>query len=192
MEGKDFEDLSASLLEDYKDTIHEGDVLQIAVYHPSRSDIVNSVQSIGNTVGFRVIEGKILLPDLETIEVEGLTLEEARKRIQEKYNLEIRDVQVFLTYRDRIERKVELAGLVQTSSVPVDGRIRLFEVLSVAKVPSSANFFKSYVIRDNHLLPVDLYKLIKEGDMSQNIVMKGGDKVYVADTGASSSWSLVK
>ena len=31
------------------------------------------------------------------------------------------------------------------------------------------------------MLPVDFYKLIKEGDMSQNVVMRGGDKIYIAD-----------
>jgi polysaccharide biosynthesis/export protein len=186
MEGNPFEELSPGLLEDYKDTIHEGDVLQIAIYHPNRTDIVDAVQAVGNKIGYRVSEGKVLLPDLEPIEVEGLTLEEAREKIQEKYNLEIKDIQVFLAYRDRIERKVELAGWVQASNIPVDGRIRLFEVLSVAKVPANANFFKSYVVRENHLLPVDLFKLIKKGDMSQNIVMRGGDKIYIADAGASS------
>jgi polysaccharide export outer membrane protein len=58
--------------------------------------------------------------------------------------------------------------------------------MSVARVPTNANFFKSYVIREDALLPVDLYKLMKEGDMAQNIVMRGGDKVYIADAAASS------
>ena len=80
---------------------------------------------------------------------------------------------------------MELAGLVQVPNIPVDGRLRLFETLAVAKVPTSANLFRSYMIRDNSLLPVDLYKLLKEGDMSQNVVMRGGDKVYIADPSAS-------
>jgi polysaccharide export outer membrane protein len=35
------------------------------------------------------------------------------------------------------------------------------------------------------MVPVDLFKLLKEGDMSQNIVMRGGDKIYIADPSAS-------
>lgn len=185
MQGQSYEPLSKDLLLEYKDVIHDGDVLKIAVFHPTRSDIIASVQSIGETVGFRVSEGHILLPDLKPVEIEGLTLEEARQKIQDHYVEQISDVEVFLAYKDRIERKVELAGLVQIPNIPVDGRIRLYEVLSVAKVPPNANFFKSYVVRDNSLLPVDLYKLIKEGDMNQNIVMQGGDKVYIAETSAS-------
>lgn len=185
LEGKPYEELTPTLLEDYKDTVQEGDVLEIAVYHPTRTDISSAVQAIGNTVGFSVLEGKVRLPDLEPIEIQGLTLEEARQKIQNGFAGQIKDVQVFLSYSDRIERKVELAGLVYQSTIPVDGRIRLFETLSKAKVPPNANFFKSYVIRENRMLPVDLYKLIKQGDMSQNIVMRGGDKIYIADPSAS-------
>ena len=47
-------------------------------------------------------------------------------------------------------------------------------------MPSNTNLFKSYVVRDNKLLFVDFVKLIRNGDMSQNIIMKGGDKIYIA------------
>jgi polysaccharide export outer membrane protein len=185
MEGKSYEELSPSLLEEYQDVINNGDVLQIAVYHPTRSDLVESVQRIGQTMGFRVTEGKLFLPDLPGADVEGLTLHQAQEEIERLYREQIKDVNVFISYKDRILRKVELAGLVQVPSIPVDGRLRLFETLSIARVPTNANLFKSYVVRENSLLPVDLCKLLKDGDMSQNVVMKGGDKVYIADPSAS-------
>ena len=185
MEGKDFEELSPDLLQEYQDVINNGDVLQIVVYHPTRNDLVESVQKIGQIVGFRVYEGKVYLPDLPPVHVEGLTLQQAQGEIENRYREQINDVSIFITYRDRILRKVELAGLVQVPNIPVDGRLRLFETLSIARVPTNANLFKSYVVRDNTLLPVDLYKLLKEGDMSQNVVMYGGDKVYIADPSAS-------
>lgn len=186
MEGQPNEELEASLLEEYPDTLHNGDILMIALYHPKRSDIVDAVKEIGSTVGFNVSDGKVLLPDLPPIEVVGLTLEEAREKIQSLYNSQIRDTEVFLAYKDRIERKVELAGLVSLPSVPIDGKIRLFDVLAKAKVPVDANLFKSYVARNGKLLPVDINKLFKDGDMGQNIVMRGGDKIYIADPSAAS------
>ncbi len=185
MEGFDIQELSPELLEPYPDVIHDGDVLQIAIYHPTRTDIVSSIQQIGATIGFRVTNKTLALPDLEPISVGGLSLEEARLKIQKKYREQIKDIEVFIAYKDRIERKVELAGLVEASTIPVDGRIRLFETLAMAKVPTNANLFKSYVVRDGIMLPVDLFKLIKNGDMSQNIVMHGGDKIYIADPSAS-------
>jgi polysaccharide export outer membrane protein len=185
MEGKSSEELSTAMLEDYEDTIHDGDILQVAINHPSRKDLAESVDQIGQTVGFSVTNGMLQLPDLEPIEVDGLTLGEARALIQERYREQIRGIDVFLAYKDRKERKVELAGLVSVPSVPVDGKRRLFETLAIAKVPTNANLFKSYVVRENQMLPVDLYKLLKEGDMKQNVVMRGGDKVYIADPCAS-------
>ncbi len=185
MEGKEFSCLNEELLEEYKDVIHEDDVLQIAIFHPSRSDLSAAVQQISQTMGFRVMNGKINLPDLDPVYVKGLGLDEARDEIQKHYRDQIKDIEVFIVFKDRIERKVELAGLVHVPSIPVDGRLRLFEALSIARVPTNANLFKSYVLRCNELLPVDLYKLVKEGDMSQNIVMRGGDRVYIADPSAS-------
>ncbi len=185
MEGKEYTELSPELLEEYSDKINEGDVLKLALYHPTRHDLVDSVRAIGQEVGFRVTQGVLNLPDLPPVAIEGLTLHEAQKKIEELYRAQIQDVNVFITYKDRILRKVELAGLVQVPNIPVDGRLRLFETLSIAKVPPQANLFKSYVVRDDQLLPVDLFKLLKEGDMSQNVVMRGGDKVYIADASAS-------
>ncbi len=186
MEGTSTEALPVNFLDEYKDQIHDGDVLKIIIYHPSREDLVRSVATVAEAVGFKVSEKQVVLPQLGSIEVEGLTLDEARQKIQDKYRTEIQDVDVFIDYVERIQRKVELAGLVNTPLLPVDGRIRLYEALAVAKVPPNANLFKSYMVRDNSLLPVDLYKLIKEGDMRQNIVLRGGDKIYIAEPSASS------
>lgn len=185
MQGICSEPLDESLLEEYQDTIHEDDILQIAVFHPKRDDITQAVQTIGQSIGFKVTEGKIRLPDLAPIEVAGLTLEQAREKVQDHYNSQIRDTEVFIAYKDRIVRKVELAGLVSMPSIPVDGKIRLFDVLSKARVPPDANLFKSYVMREGKSLSVDIVKLLKQGDMSQNIVMRGGDKIYIAEPSAA-------
>ncbi len=185
MEGKSFEELSPAFLEEYQDTVQEGDVLQIFLYHPSRQDLVNAIQEISARIGFQVDQGSILLPDIGMVPVKDRTLEEVRLAIQKLYDAQLRDATIFVAYKDRLERKVELAGLVQVPSFPVDGKRRLFETLALAKVPPHANFFKSYVVRDQQLLAVDLYKLIKEGDMSQNIVMRSGDKIYIAEPSAS-------
>ncbi|MCK4934965.1 MAG: polysaccharide biosynthesis/export family protein [Simkaniaceae bacterium] len=186
MEGKPIEELSPNLLEDYKDVLEDGDVLRVALFHPTRSDIVKAVEKIGESVGYGITQGKIHLPELAPVEVQGLTIDEARAKIQEQYQAEIRDMEVFLAFKDRLVRKVELAGLVSTSSIPVNGSMRLFEVLSQARLPADANLYKSYLVRNNHPLPVDMFKLLAEGDMSQNVVMRGGDKLFIAPAQASS------
>jgi polysaccharide export outer membrane protein len=182
MEGVCVDDLSPEALEEYKDVIVEDDILNIAVYHPTRKDLMQSIQFINETVGgFKVSKGQVDLPDIPPVQVQGLTLDEARDKLQERFREQIQDVEVFVTYRDRLARKVELAGLVVASTIPVDGKIRLFEVLSKAKIDPSANLFMSYVMREGEPLPIDLHQLMNQGDMSQNIVMRGGDKIYIAN-----------
>lgn len=181
MEGKDIGFMPPDAMEEYRDVIAEDDILTLALYHPSRKDLMEAFQYINMTVGgFRVHNGRIDIPDTPPVEVVGLTLDEARMRLQEKFREQIRDVEIFVTYRDRLTNKVELTGLVAVPSIPADGKIRLFELLARAHVSPDANLFKSYVIRDGCQMPIDLHRLRNQGDMCQNIVMRGGDKVFIA------------
>lgn len=182
MEGVEVEDLPEEAMLEYKDTIAEDDILNIVLYHPKRKDLMEAIQFINKSVGgFRVTNGKVDLPDIPPVAVAGLTLEEARKRIQEEFLHQITDVELFVTYENRLTRKVELTGMVAHANVPVNGKIRLYDVLANAHIPPDANLFRSYVVREGCPLAVDLYKLINEGNMSQNIVMRGGDKVFIAN-----------
>lgn len=180
MEGIDTGELPCDAMEEYIDVISEDDILNIAIYHPKRRDVVDAVQFINATIGFKVTDGCIEFPDIPPVEVAGLTLSDAREKIQQNYQSQIQDIEVFINYRDRLSRKVELTGAVGIPVIPVDGKIRLFEVLAKARVPNHVNLFKSYLVRDGEQLPIDFYKLVNQGDMTQNIVMRGGDKIFIA------------
>ena len=181
MEGETCYPIARSCLEEYEDLIDEDDVLAITLFHPKRQDLCNCVNTIGSSIGYRVINGCIQLPSIPPTDVKGLTLQQAKQRIEETYQSEISFVEVFIEYHQRLHSKVELIGAVQAPEVPINGRMRLFEVLSKARVPPDANFFKSYIVRQDQILPVDIAKLIFDGDMSQNIVMHPKDKIFIAD-----------
>ncbi len=185
MEGKPLMTLNPDLLEEYTNTIDNGDVLKISLFQPEGGKLAGAVQAIGDAIGYTVSSGKITLPDLKPIEVKGLTLSKAKERIQEAYDNEVDGIEVFLAFSRRNVKKIELAGMVSQSSISVNGKLRLFEVLAQAKVPPNANLFKSYLVRDGRPVPVDMNKLVKDGDMSQNVVMRGGDKLYIAESSAS-------
>jgi len=181
--GEDVGDLPYEVMDEYQDVISEDDILNIVLYHPSRRQIQEAFEYINHSVGgFRVVNGMVDLPDILPVRVEGLTLQQAQKIVQDEIQQQYVDAEIFITYRDRLSRKVELAGNVGLPVIPVDGKMRLYEVISKAKIASDANLFMSYVMREGRPLPIDLYKLMNEGDMSQNIVMRGGDKVYIANT----------
>ena len=188
-EGHQIEPLPKSALEEYPDLIQNNDVLAFRLFHPEKRDVVGYLTSFSAS-GFQVEQEKLLLPGLEPIEVAGLTLREAQDKIEKAYSEEVKGVQVFLSYKEREHNRVELAGLTAIPFVPVNGKIRLFEVLSMAKVPTDANLFKSYLVRGNQLLNVDFEKLVREGDMSQNVVMRPQDKIYIANPAASNVYVM--
>jgi polysaccharide export outer membrane protein len=182
MMGEELGCLPADAMNEYEDTIAEDDIINIALYHPTRIELSEAFDYINQAVGgFRVTNGMIDLPDIPPVKIAGLTTREAQKALQDEIRLHYQDAEIFISYKDRLMRKVELAGKVSIPAVPVDGKIRLYEVLSKAGIPSDANLFMSYVVRDDRTLPIDLYRLRNEGDMSQNIVMKGGDKIFIAN-----------
>lgn len=187
MEGVAVAELPPDAMEEYCDQIAEDDILNIVLYHPKRKDLMEAIQFINKSVGgFRVHQGYVSLPDIPPVFVEGLTLDEAKESLTHAFRAQIQDVELFITYQDRLIRKVELTGMVAHTTVPVDGKKRLYEVLAQAKIPPDANLFLSYVMRDGCPLAVDLYKLLNEGDMCQNIVMRGGDKIFIANKADSS------
>lgn len=182
MMGEEVYDLPGDAMEEYEDTIAEGDILNIALYHPTRVELRDAFEYINLAVGgFKVTEGTVDLPDIPPVKVAGLTIREAQKALQDEIQEHYQDAEIFIAYKEREMRKVELCGNVQVPAVPVDGKIRLYEVLSKADVSSEANLFMSYVVRDGRPLPIDLYRLRNEGDMCQNIVMRGGDKIFIAN-----------
>lgn len=182
MVGNPLPDMPCDAMEEFRDTIAEDDVLNIALYHPSRAELREAFDYINATMGgFHVRNGRLNLPDIPPVQVAGLTINEA----QDKLNLEIQrhyqDAEIFISYRERLQSKVELIGNVQAATIPIDGRIRLYEVLSRAKIRPDANLFMSYVVRNGCQLPIDLHRLMNMGDMCQNIVMKPGDKIFIAN-----------
>ena len=115
------------------------------------------------------------------VTVEGLTLGEAQDKLRDEIQKQYLDAEIFIAYKDRLQRKVELSGNVGMPLVPVNGKIRLYEVLATAKIGRDANLFMSYVSREGRHMPIDLYRLMNQGDMEQNLVMKGGDKIFIAN-----------
>jgi len=181
--------LNPELLVEKKDAIEEEDILNIEIFHPTRLDLVNLIKNKSQSNNFVVTDGKIFLPNLDYIELEGLTLKQAKEKIQKRYSKEIKNIEVFVFFNKRKEKKVEIAGLV-SGEVSIDKETRLFDVLTKIKVPSNANLFKSYFLREGSFIPIDFYKLLKNGDMSQNIVMANKDKLYIAETDRSKVYVL--
>ncbi len=181
--------LNPKLLEEKIDLIEDEDILNIEIFHPIRKDLINLIKNTSQSNGFVVIDGKIFLPNLDYIDLANLTLKQAKEKIQQRYSKEISNIEVFVSFNKRKEKKVEVTGIV-CDEVEINAKTRLFDVLTKIKIPPNANLFKSYLLREGSFLPVDFYKLLKKGDMSQNIVMSDKDKIYIAQSNSSKIYIL--
>jgi polysaccharide export outer membrane protein len=180
MQGAEIPELPCEYLEDYRDEIENDDILNICIYHSKRIDLMEAVDSINQQMGFPVMDGWTQLPALSPLAVAGLTLAEAQQKIQQAYQEQIKEIEVKVDYRFRLRNKVEIIGGLGEPMIPVDGKMRLYEVLSKAKVTDQINLFKSYLVRDDQKIAIDFSRLVLEGDKTQNIVMRGGDRLFLA------------
>ena len=141
-------------------------------------------------------DGKIYFNLLSGLDVWGLTLAQTKALLEKEMANFIRDrIQITVTLRGVESQRVWLLGRLQAPGVyPMAGPMTLLEGIALAGgtmtlalsrevnvVPSSEEFAdlrRSFVIRQGKLLPVDFHRLLKEGDLSQNIYLQPDDFVY--------------
>ncbi|HRW58068.1 MAG TPA: SLBB domain-containing protein [Chlamydiales bacterium] len=165
--------------------ILEKDRLKICVIHPQRQDLHSLFENFAPS-GYVVENGCIQLYSIGKISIGNLPIDAAKSKIKallsEKYGF----LDISMEFIERPNMIVELIGLVRNPKIPIDGNTRLFSALAQAGISSEANLSKSYLSRDGKMMPIDFYKLIKEGDMSFNIKLKAMDKIYIADSMSAS------
>lgn len=147
-------------------------------------------------------DGRIYFHLLAGLDVWGLTISEAKALIERELLKYVREKpQVGVTLRRVESQRVWLLGRLTTPGIyPLtNGPMTLIEALSVAGGPYSptalaslrggptapsysddvADLHRSFVMRAGRVLPVDFHRLLKEGDMSQNIYLRPDDFVYL-------------
>jgi polysaccharide biosynthesis/export protein len=160
-------------------TIGPGDRLEIEIVNDPSTRTMTTVGP----------DGKVYFHLLPGMDVWGLTLAEARDRLQEALAKYVVNPQVGLQLRGIDSKRVWLLGRVQKPGVYSMGApMTLLESLSLAggtmttsqtgTTEDLADLSHSFVIRNGERLPVDLAGLIERGDMSQNIFLQPDDFVY--------------
>lgn len=133
-------------------------------------------------------DGKIYYFLLPGIDVWGLTLAQARERLEKELAPYVAGARVGLTLRGIESKRVWLLGRLNAAGVyPLAAPMSLLESISLAGgtftaagAPDElADLQRSFVVRDGQLLPVDFHRLLRAGDMSQNIYLRPDDFVYL-------------
>lgn len=157
-------------------------------------------------------DGKVYFYMLPGIDVWGLTVGEVRDRISEGLSQFVRERQpVSVTLRAANSQRVWVLGrLNQPGVYPLTGPTTLLEAIAQAGGLSArsaitslagptplantargegsdeaADLSRAFVIRQGQMLRVDFRRLLREGDMSQNIYLQPDDFIYLpaGDTG---------
>jgi protein involved in polysaccharide export with SLBB domain len=172
-------------------TLGPGDSLEIEILGDALTRATNAVGP----------DGKIYYYLLPGLDVWGLTLPETKSLIERELMKYVREQpQVSVMLHGVESRRVWLLGRLSKPGVyPMAAPMTLLEGLSVAGGPSSsaslaslgggpvgtgfseevADLRRSFVMRAGQILPVDFYRLLKKGDLSQNIYLEPDDFVFV-------------
>jgi len=141
-------------------------------------------------------DGKIYYYLLPGLDVDGMTLAQARQLIAQKSEAYLRkNPAVALTLRSVASQRIWVLGALNTPGVfSLSAPVTLLEAVAQAGGPTApapaggaggvvsqtADLRHSFVLRHGQMLPVDFQKLLADGDPAQNIYLQPGDFVYVA------------
>lgn len=141
-------------------------------------------------------DGKIYFNLAPGIDVWGLTLSQVKARIEDELGKYVRDKpQVSLTLRAVESQRIWVLGRVHAPGIyAMAAPMTLLEAVSMAGGMMTLSSFqdqeaagiseeladlsRSFVIRQGQILPVSLERLLKKGDLSQNIYLQPDDFIY--------------
>jgi polysaccharide export outer membrane protein len=136
------------------------------------------------------LDGKIYYSLLPGIDVMGLTVDQARLRVEAELSKYVIQSKISMSLRVAGSKYVWLVGrLTRPGIYPMPGPMTLLEALTMAggslSAPSAistvdlGDLRHSFVMRQGRVLPVNFVSLLQEGDMSQNIYLQPDDFVFI-------------
>jgi protein involved in polysaccharide export with SLBB domain len=176
--------LDASLLQPSQAPFHigPGDQLDIEVMGDPTTRAAVTVGPDGN-IYYNILPG---------LDVWGLTLPQARDLIQGEMKKYVRGMPVVaVTLRAVESQQVWVLGRLGSPGVySLSHPTSLLEVIAqagglgvttpVGGAPiETADLSRSFLIRNGHIVPVDFDKLLREGDLSQNVYLQPDDFIFV-------------
>jgi len=168
-------------------TLGPGDKLEIELVGDTASKTVTVVAPDGN-IYFNLLPG---------IDVWGMTLAQAKARLENELSKYVREPpQVSLVLRGVESKRIWILGQVQAPGIyNLSAPMTLLEALYTAGGALSRSSFRqqdtagisddladwrhSFVLRNGRLLPVDFRRLVQQGDLSQNIYLLPDDFIYL-------------
>lgn len=172
------------------------DVVQISVYeHPELSadagtasgDVgSNSSGSSGTSSSISDLmigsDGTVQLPLIGVVQLGGLTLAQAKSQLTDAYGPYVADANVTINLVQPESMRYYLLGAFAAPGIKYPNHpLTLLQALALGgsvDIPN-ADLYQAYVAQGDVKLPVDLYQLLIQGDLTQNILLASGDTIVI-------------
>jgi polysaccharide export outer membrane protein len=171
--------------------IGAGDTILIAVYnHPELAIAAYSGTGLGGLPGGRGAgflvdnDGTAQLPLLGSVKVAGKTSNDLRVYLEDQLSRFINQPRVTTQVLFNGSIRYYLLGQFVTPGLKLSDRpLHLMEALSLGGsiVIEHASLSGAYVARKGHRLPINFRRLLRDGDLTQNIPLQNGDTIFVPD-----------
>ncbi len=125
--------------------------------------------------------GAIRLPLLGSVTVAGLSLSQIQEELVARYGFILREPWATVEISEYRSQPLSLLGSFNEAGVVyLQGPCTLLQGLALGQGPEpTAHLGGSRLIRGGKTLPVDIHRLLREGDASQNLPILGGDTIFI-------------
>jgi polysaccharide export outer membrane protein len=162
-------------------TLGPGDKMKIYVYDEPELDSDAVIVKQDGTLSFRLVG---------EVDVTGLTIPEATLVIEEKLKDYILHPKVSIIPFEARSSTITLLGKVTYPGIiEIEGRMRILDALASAgglalgwfqnNSVELADLERTFMIRDNRILPIDFVELVQNGNMLYNIPLLDNDYIYI-------------
>lgn len=170
-----------------------GDILDIEVAEKAETRAQTKVMPDG-MLHYSVVDG---------FNVSGMTLPQISTVLSKKLENDYVNPVVSVNVAQADSQRFWMLGQVsQPGAYPIQKPTTVIDAISIGGGlftnqdgievgnPEAADLERAILIRDGNLIPVNFENLIREGDMSQNVYVKGGDYLFVPSLNAKSIYVL--
>ena len=128
-------------------------------------------------------DGKISFPLAGEIRAQDLTVPQLAEVITQRLSAAVKNPNVSVMVKEIRSFRVHMVGRIARPGVyPIKAGSPLLQALTLAGGPGpGADLPASYIIRGDKTIPVDLQKLIQDGDLSKNVKLEREDTIVVPE-----------
>ncbi len=159
------------------------DVLYVNVY--GYPDLGSPAGTLGAKLqGSRVDgDGYIHLPMVGSVKVAGLTVGQIQKRLQKAFRNFIKKPWVVVEVVEFRSKPLYLLGQFNMpGTVYMDRPLTILQGIALGKgFTDAASLHGARLLRNDRIVPVDIYEILTEGKMEQNVWLKPKDTLYIPD-----------